>query len=196
MALYPLLTWVLAVLFLGEEMSWLVLLGAVLIVGGVSAVAGEANPRRPNSDGDPSTRRRGVALVLGAAVAWSLAALWLSSGSQDLGALAAGGLRIPSAGLFLLGLAFFRRRRLPIMTTGVRGRSLMTVSLAGILGTGLGGLLYIAAVQDAGAGKAAILSSTSPLFVLPMAVLFLAERVTPRLLAGPAVSIVGIWLVV
>jgi drug/metabolite transporter (DMT)-like permease len=70
------------------------------------------------------------------------------------------------------------------------------VALGGILGMGLGGLLYIAAVQDAGAGKAAILSATSPLFALPLAMLFLAERVTPRLMAGTLVSIVGISLVV
>jgi len=194
MATYPLLTYLLAAAFLDEGLRWAVLLGAVLIVVGVSAVAmeggGGANPGRTAPEG----RRRGTALVLIAAVVWALATLWLRAGSEDIGAIAAGSLRMPAAGLFLLGLAFLRHRRLP--TRGVSVRSVATVALAGTLGTGLGGLLYIAAVQEAGAGKAAILSSTSPLFVLPMAMLFLAERVSPRLLAGVLVSVVGIWLVV
>jgi uncharacterized membrane protein len=97
-------------------------------------------------------------------------------------------------GLFLLGFALIRNGRLPVAGVGRRG--LAAVALGGILGMGVGGLLYIAAVQDAGAGKAAILSSTSPMFALPLAMFFLAERVTPRLMAGTLLSIVGIWLVV
>ena len=193
MATYPLLTFLLAVSFLGEEMRWSVLLGAVLIVGGLSAVATEGG-RGADPDQTPMTRWRGTAMVLAAAVAWAVATLWLRAGSEDLGAVAAGGLRIPAAGLFLLGLASVRNRRLPV--TGASGRGVATVALAGVLGTGLGGLLYISAVQQAGAGKAAILSSTSPLFVLPLAVVFLAERVTLRLVVGTLVSVVGIWLVV
>ena len=55
--------------------------------------------------------------------------------------------------------------------------------MAGIIGIGLGSLFYIAAVEEAGAGKTAVLTSTMPLFNLPLAVLFLKERVTPRIVA-------------
>jgi drug/metabolite transporter (DMT)-like permease len=195
MSSYPLLTFLLAVTLLGETVTWVMLLGAVLIIVGVSLLVVEG---RAETTGGAALRRgspgRGVALVLLAAVFWAVATVWLRAGSGDLSAVAAGSLRIPAAGLFLLLLSWGRMGELRVVAGG--RRTLATVALAGIVGTALGGLLYIYAVQEAGAGRAAILSSTSPLFLFPMAVIFLAERLTAWVLVGTAISVVGIWLVI
>ena len=71
----------------------------------------------------------------------------------------------------------------------------MILGTAGVMGAGVGSMLYVLAVQQAGAARTAILSSTAPLFALPMAALLLHERITPRVVAGTLLSIVGIWLV-
>ena len=50
-------------------------------------------------------------------------------------------------------------------------------------------------IQRAGAARTAILSSTGPLFALPLAALALQERVTRQIAVGTVLSIAGIWLV-
>ncbi len=196
MSSYPLLTFLLAATLLGETVTWVTLLGAVLIIVGVSllVVEGRAQTTASGAALRRGTPGRGVALVLLAAVFWAIATAWLRAGSGDLSAVAAGSLRIPAAGLFLLLLSWGRMPEIRAVAGG--RRTLATVALAGIVGTALGGLLYIYAVQQAGAGRAAILSSTSPLFLFPMAVIFLAEQLTAWVLVGTAISVVGIWLVI
>ncbi len=74
-------------------------------------------------------------------------------------------------------------------------RSIGVVATAGVLGTGLGSILFIYSVGEIGAAKTAFVTTSAPVFALPMGVMFLAEKLTPRILLGTAVTIAGIWLV-
>ena len=67
--------------------------------------------------------------------------------------------------------------------------------LAGLIGTGVGSVLFIYAVEDIGAARTAFITTSAPVFALPMGVIFLAEKLTPRTLVGTALTVVGIWLV-
>ena len=58
----------------------------------------------------------------------------------------------------------------------------------------MGSLLLIIAVQDIGAGETAVLVSLSPLFALPLAAVFLGERVTPWLVVGIVLAVGGVIL--
>ncbi len=192
-AAYPLLTFLLAASFLDERVTVLVLVGAGLIVIGLWLLVSESRGGpEPSAHGDLALR--GVAFALGAAVLWALATIWLKLGSGDLGAVAAAGLRVPAASLFLLAMTASTARHF-----GLRSydrRSMAVVAAAGLLGMGVGSPLFIFSVQEAGAGKAAILSSTAPLYALPLSVLLLSERLTLKIVLGTFISIVGIWLVV
>ena len=75
------------------------------------------------------------------------------------------------------------------------GTSIAVVAMAGILGTGVGSVLFIYAVQDIGAAKTAFLTTSAPVFALPMGVVLLSEKLTRRELAGTLATIAGIWLV-
>ena len=77
----------------------------------------------------------------------------------------------------------------------VTPRSVAIVAVAGLLGTGIGSILFIYSVEEIGAAKTAFLTTSAPLFALPMGVLFLSEKLTPRVLLGTGVTIAGIWLV-
>ena len=66
---------------------------------------------------------------------------------------------------------------------------------ARIIGTGIGSVLFIYAVEDIGAAKTAFLTTSAPVFALPMGVLMLNEKLTPRELIGTVATIAGIWLV-
>lgn len=222
---FPFLTLLLGAVLLGERLTWPILAGAVLISAGVVLVMRESGPAGPEprvADNDallasswtagsadapqggvlvltaPVAERHraadsvGLLFVLGAAFAWAVATIWLRVVAGDLPALALSAVRIPSGAGFLL-LVVRLRGPFDFLRGGWRALGLLAIS--GVAGSGIGSLLYIVAVQRSGAGLAALLSSTSPLWVLPLAALFLHERLTIRLLTGAGFAVAGIALI-
>jgi drug/metabolite transporter (DMT)-like permease len=53
-------------------------------------------------------------------------------------------------------------------------------------------VLFVAGIKHVGVTVTAVLSSTAPMFALPLGMLFLDERPSRRSLAGTAITIVGI----
>lgn len=196
-SVYPLLTFLVASLWLGETITWTVLVGSLLIILGIFLLLWRAAPVVASPDDAPVRHRfdvRGaVLLLMVATVFWTLSTAWLRAGSGDLGPVSAGVLRAGGTSLFLLPALTVRQHVEPRRSAF---GSMASVAAAGILAVGIGSLFYIAAVEEAGAGRTAILTSTMPLFNLPLAVLFLRERVTPRLVAGTITCVAGIWLIV
>jgi drug/metabolite transporter (DMT)-like permease len=211
---FPLITLLLGALLLGEKLTWPILGGALLIICGIlllvlkSPIPPEDVPvpgsegleslAEDNAPAEPEVRRplaamlAGLALVLAAALAWSASTLWLRVITVGVPALAVTAVRVPSGALFLVATLGVRRQ---LSLRGLSRRALLLLIGAGVFGTGFGSMLYIIAVQRTSAGIAALLVSTSPLWVLPLAAIFLHERVTGRVLAGAALTIGGIWLV-
>lgn len=200
-SVYPLLTFIIAAFWLDEEISWMVLLGTALIIAGVSLLVrggsaqgeGEFLKTRAERVSDRRRWQRGLILIIAASVAWAISTTWLKAGSGDLGAVAAGGIRVTANAAALTPVAYYVTRGRYPAGYGLRG--LAATASAGILGIGIGSLLYVFAVQEAGAGKTAILTSTMPLFSLPLAVLFLSEKINPVVIAGTFLCILGIWFV-
>lgn len=197
-SVYPLLTFFVASIWLDETVTWAVLGGSLLIVLGIFLLLYQTAPVVALTAGVRHRSRlnwRGaVLLLLIAAVLYTFSTTWLRAGSGDLGPFSANALRAGGTALFLLPAAMVRRQE-PAIRPFV-WKSLAWAAAAGILAGGIGSLFYIAAVQEAGAGRTAILTSTMPLFNLPLAVLFLRERVTPRVVAGTISCVLGIWLIV
>ncbi len=196
MAAYPLLTFVLAVALIGEEVTLPVAMGAALVIAGVILVV--LGGRLPGSEGRPARARRevwlGTALVLTAALLWAFASVWLRAAADGVQPAVAQAIRLPVAAVVTAGLARGAGHALWSPRYGWRG--LMALLLTGVVGTGAGSMLFVLAVQRAGAAKTAVLSSTAPLFALPLAALLLGERLTGRVVLGTVLSIAGVWLVV
>ncbi|MFW9974436.1 MAG: DMT family transporter, partial [Candidatus Thorarchaeota archaeon] len=70
------------------------------------------------------------------------------------------------------------------------------VIIAGFFGMAIGSLLYVMAVAMVGAAIMSVLSSTAPLFAVPVSVLILKERVTSIAGVGIFATIVGVILVI
>ncbi len=68
------------------------------------------------------------------------------------------------------------------------------LTIAGVVGTGAGSLMYLYALQEIGAGKAAVLSSSSPLFALPLGAIVLKEPITRWVAIGTLLAVTGIGL--
>jgi drug/metabolite transporter (DMT)-like permease len=54
----------------------------------------------------------------------------------------------------------------------------------------------VAAIKYTDVTVAATLTATSPLFVLPLAALMLKERISPRVVAGAVVAVLGVVVLV
>ncbi len=190
------------VLLLGERG------GAGLVIGGAAVVTGtyllldRASPRLDAPDGaiGASDRRGGsvgtafLALAV-APAAWTVSTLLIAGARGDLGALAAGTLRVSAGAVALLAAnaASYRGGRTAALP---RGRELAVTVALGVVGSAGGSLLYTFGVTYAGAARAVILGSTSPLLTLPLAMIFLGERPTRRIGAGTVLCVAGALLVV
>ncbi len=198
-SVYPVLTFFIAVLWLDETLTWMVVFGTALILVGIFLLVwrAEAAPPLPESEGETVDQRiapsKAVALLMVASIFYTASTVWLRAGSGDIGAVPANLLRASAASLFLLMALGARHAAEPQRPTFW---AVAWLAAAGILAVGVGGLLYIQAVQEAGAGRTAVLTSTMPLFNLPLAVLFLKERVTPQVVIGTVTCVLGIWLVI
>jgi len=200
--LYPLLALLIAAVWLDEKVSWLILLGTGLVIVGVSLLVGERSPAVEGdgngSHGDPAGAtagqwQKGLFVLVLACVVWAISTAWLKAGMGDLDVLAVGIIRIVINALILLPVVGLVGGRQEIAGNGMRNT--VALAAAGVLGIGIGSLFYVFAVQEAGAGRTAVLTSTQPLFALPLAVLFLREKVTPKVVLGTALCILGIWFV-
>jgi O-acetylserine/cysteine efflux transporter len=190
---YPFLTLLLAALLLGESVTWLLPAGGALIVLGITWIVLEQ--RRADVDGAIRVNLgRGVLFAVAAALAWATATVWLRGQQGNLDAIGAASLRIPAASAAVLVTLALTSGRQPA-GYGMTRRSIAIVAVAGLLGTGLGSILFIYAVEHTGAARTAFLTTSAPVFALPMGVMFLSEKLTPRVLLGTAVTILGIWLV-
>jgi drug/metabolite transporter (DMT)-like permease len=192
---YPFATFLLAVLLLGEDVTWTLPIGGVLIVGGIIWIvleqhhADAANPVRVDVV-------RGVMFALGAALAWATATILLRGQQGNLDAVGAASLRIPAASAAVwVTIALTRNRFGPPPQRELTGKGVFVIAMAGLLGTGVGSVLFIYAVEHIGAARTAFVTTSAPLFALPMGFIFLREQLTPRILLGTTVTIAGLWLV-
>lgn len=170
------------------------------IAGGSGTVVAEQIVHKPTRRGrrpfPPSGRGPfvlGFAAVAVAALAWAIATVWLRDAADGFGPISVGSLRIPAAGGFLI-VVTMSQSRTTLRRRAVPRRSLLVLSLAGLIGTGVGSLLFIFAVQEAGAGKTAVLSGMSPVFGLMLGAVFLGEPITRWVLGGTGLAVSGIIL--
>lgn len=191
---YPFITFLFAVILLGEAVTWTLPIGGALIVGGITWIVLEQ--RRAAAESDQKVELvRGAVFAIAAATAWATGTIWLRGQQGDLDALGAASLRIPAASAAVWVTIGMTHGRAGQMLRQLTPRSLAIVASAGVLGTGLGSILFIYAVAEIGAAKTAFLTTSTPVFALPMGVILLSEKINARTLLGTAVTIAGIWLV-
>jgi drug/metabolite transporter (DMT)-like permease len=192
-ALFPLFTFILAGTLLGEVITLSTLGGSFLIVAGIVLVvlSGRAVRQGPGVAG--GGRRGGVLLVVAAAL-WAVGFGLLKLGVQDVDPVVGGYVRLVTGGLFLVGFLLWRRR--PVGLRWRVGRQWAGLVWIGLMTASSTGLLVVLAVKYAGVAKVSVLTATSPLFALPLAFLFLGERLTWRTVAGTMLAIAGTYLVV
>ncbi len=186
----PLWAVVFAALFIDEPLSWSLAAGAVLVIAGVLLVSRSTN----NGEAvDPRRQRLGLMLALLASLSWGIGQVVLKPATAGIDTVVANSVRQPFGLLVMLGLNLARGqwgelRRLD-------RRSWLIIGVASLVGTGVGSLLFIMSIQLAGAGRTAVLTSTTPLMAIPFAMFLLRERPGRRTLFGTLLATAGIALV-
>jgi O-acetylserine/cysteine efflux transporter len=71
----------------------------------------------------------------------------------------------------------------------------LTLFATSLVDNFLGNIFLILAFQLAGAGKTAVLISTTPLFAVPFSALILKERPTRVMIVGTVLAVIGIAMV-
>lgn len=178
----PLLTTVIAIVFLGEPSHFGTLIGTVLTVFSVILIATESTRQ-----GQDESSSKGLLMAFGAAVAWAAGVTFVALGLKDTSVLLANALRYPvlSAFLFLISK--------PKEKWDLDKRSLMLLWGSGFFGMVLGGITFLYSMRLIGASRANPLSASSPVWASIMSSIFLKERVTARLLLSSVVMFFGIY---
>jgi len=181
---YPVVAASLAALLLGERLTAAIVVGGFLTLGGLVLIV----MARTEAPGQPR-HWRGVVEALLAALAWGVSVVALRVPLDEIDPVSAQAIRLP-VGAIILWVTPWALRGVPALMRG--GWSLFgrLVALAAV--TAISSVLYGASVKYAGVAVASVLSSTAPLFAVPLGVFFLGERLPLLALAGTGVTTIGI----
>jgi DME family drug/metabolite transporter len=189
----PLWAVLLAAFFVDEPLSWSLVGGALLVVLGIALVSRTASRPAVGNPLDGQIRRTGLLLALATSVLWAIGQVSLKPATEGINTVVANSVRQPMGALALLALTLAQGRWRDLRRLDRRSWAIIVV--ASLVGTGLGSLLFILAIQLAGAGRTAVLTSTAPLMAMPFSMLWLHERPTRWTLVGTLLTTVGIGLV-
>lgn len=182
---YPLLSALLAALLLGEPLTPPLLAGAVITLLGVGLIV-TAKDAEAAAGG---RRRYGILTALAAALAWAVSVIMLKAPMDQVDAVTAQAVRLPVAGLVLLASPWGWGAAAELRQNGRRllGPLLLVSAI-----TVASSVLFVAGIKHVGVTVTAVLSSTAPMFALPLGMVFLGERPGPRSVAGTGITVLGI----
>jgi len=189
---FPILTYFLAIVFLGDVLVPSRLFGTVVTVGGLILISREQN--RADEDGlstklDPL----GIGLAFLTMVMFASGTVLLDIGVTAVDPVDANFVRVVFGSAEFVPLFLVARHQgMPMPTP----RAAKIVAVAGLFGMAIGSLLYVWMVKLIGAAMGSVIGSTSPLFAVPISVLYLKERLTALAAVGVLATVVGVMLVV
>jgi drug/metabolite transporter (DMT)-like permease len=181
---YPLGAAAIAALFLDEPLTLTMMVGALVTLAGLVLIVA------PWAERPPEERFWfGVWTAALAALAWAVSTVLVKPPLSEMDAVTAQAIRLPlaSASLWLTPWARGAPRALALSSRSARVR-IVVLSVI----TAVSSVMFVAGVKHAGVAVASVLSSTAPMFAIPLAVVFLGERLTARALLGVAVTVAGI----
>ena len=193
MSSVPVISTILAWLFLGETLAVGQLLGILLTVGGIAWVVLErAGPNGSRTD-DPNYIW-GILFGLGAAAGQALGLITAKKGlGGDFPALSGNFIRMFTAMLVMWSFTILRGKFRPTMQR-LNSQPQAALSIAGgaFFGPFIGVWLSLVAIQLTQIGIASTLMALPPVFLLPISYYIFRERFSWRVIIGTLVAISGV----
>lgn len=190
-ALAPALAALLALMFLQEQLAATAWLGIGLTIAGVVWVTVERSADRMQV----YQPWRGIGFGLIAAFGQASGAVLSRSAlvGTDIDPLWSTLVRLVAGVLVLLIWLGFQRPTRPELRLLRSRRLLTTITGTAFASTYLGIWLQQLSLKYAATGVAQALSTTSPLFVIPIAAIWLGEKVNLRAILGVLIALAGVW---
>ena len=191
-ATFPIYTYIIAIFVVGEEILFTRFLGIIFAVFGIILISREQASVQDN-EGSSRFNRIGLALALITALCWSIGSVLLQIGVADVDPVDANFIRMVfGAGIIAPLFLGSIRRGAPKPTR----RATKIILITAIFGMAVGSLLYTYTVKLIGATISSVLGSISPLFALPISIIFLKEKFSYRSILGALLTVSGVVLVV
>ena len=186
---YPIFTIIFAFFMLKENISPTYFIGSVIIIFGIILLS-----RGIEDDDVPSKKKmQGYILSFLAVLLYAGGVLAITIASTDVDPVVANAIRLPAATILLGTLMASTGKNKSYKSPDRKFVYLM--SIAGILGTYISSFFLVLSTQVLGAGLTAVLTSLGPLFALPLAFIWLKEKVTKSVVIGTVISILGLFIV-
>jgi drug/metabolite transporter (DMT)-like permease len=189
---YPIVTYFLAILFLGELFIPARFLGVVLAIAGIVFISREQRDSRSEEESKlDSVDKIGYLLAGVTCVSFALATVLVDVGVTGVDPLDANVIRL-TLGSVMIAPAFYwsKSRGMPIPSR----RGIKIMAIAGFFGMALASTFWVASVKYVGATLSAIIGSVAPLIALPFSVKLLNENVNWKVGIGTIATILGIWI--
>ncbi|MHA6165201.1 DMT family transporter [Bacillus mojavensis] len=184
LALVPLTTAILAVLFLGEQLTKLRVLGFILALTGVFFIQGGSFSNMQLSQGE-------FILIL-AMFVQAISFIFVKKATETLDSKQVTTIMYLAGSIGLLIISFITE---PGGVSEMTSASLFTYFLfivSGLVATGIGYIVFNAAIQQIGAGQTAIFNNFVPFFGLLFSAIFLNETITTSQLIGFVCIVAGV----
>lgn len=188
---YILLSVIFSILLTDDSVSWGTVAGGSVVLGGVYLLSSK-HRRGPGEQQQPHYRPGLLALGLasGTSLAWSIGVMVMDEVVNLVEPVPAAAIRMSFMALLLIGVTAF--------TGDIRRRSEsgLDVSVACVSGLLLGAstLTFTSALKWSTPATVVILNSTAPLFVVPIAITWLHEKVTRQVAVGTVACFAGVVL--
>lgn len=184
LSLVPLATAVLAVIFLGEQLTKMRVLGFILALAGVFFIQGGSFSGLKLSQGE--------LLLFTSMFAQAISFIFIKKATATLDSKAVTAIMNLAGSVGLLLIAFIAEPDgLSNMTSASLGVYIVLFT-SGIVATGIGHMVFNSAIQKIGASKTAIFNNFVPFFGVLFSVIFLNEMIEPAQLIGFVFIVTGV----
>ncbi len=196
MAIVPVISALMAWLFLGETLSLIQIGGIGVTVAGIALVVLEQG----NGTKLPQDRRRfvlGILCGLGGALGQALGLILSKKGLEGGYTVLSGVVMRAVAATLVMWLITFLTRQAGNTLRQLRThpQALKAVTAGAVVGPFIGVWLSLVAVQATYVGIASTLMALTPILLLPFASLVFKEQVSPRAILGTVTSLTGVALI-
>jgi len=194
MALTPVISTILAWVFLGERLSSLDLMAVLIAVGGVSWVVWESNTQQNGMN--RKNYLSGVLYGLGGALGQALGLITSKKGLEGgFPPLSAVLLRMSIAMIVIWIVALFQRQARSTINALKDRMVFRAIVGASICGPFLGVWLSLIAIEQTQIGIASTLMSLAPIFLIPLTRWFFKEQISGRVVFGTITALVGVTMI-
>jgi drug/metabolite transporter (DMT)-like permease len=195
MSFSPVISTLLAWIFLSEALSFTEIAGILLCVAGIAWVVME----QQDNDGVVRNKKNyilGILCGLGGATGQAVGLILAKKGLYgDFSPLSAVVIRMTVATLLIWILAFLMRQGLTSLRAIKNPPAMRSIFVGALIGSYVGIWLSLIAVQETFVGIASTLMALTPVIMLPIARWFYKERISNRAIFGTTTAMAGIALI-